>query len=519
MSDASTSVNRTVGLPFAVIYCRVSTKDQVQNLSLETQEKACLDYCERNGYRVHEVYVERGESAKTADRTELKKLLASCRQKKGQIQAVVVYAVSRFARDRYDHVVLRTQLASLGITLRSVTEPIDDSPAGKLMEGIVASMAQFDNDVRSERTVAGMKARLERGGWTFRAPLGLQNGLDADGEKILLPDPQRAPLVTKALELFATGLYSKRQVLDIVTRLGLRTKAGKRLSPQTFCQLLRKPIYAGVREVRVWGVCQQSNAAALISIETFNRIQDLLRGRLSAVAPRERRHPDFPLRHFVRCGYCDRPLTASWSKGRNGYYAYYRCQNRSCKAVNESREKIERGFVTYLQQFQAKPEYIRLFGEIIIDLWKEKREQALALHRTAQKRLSRLLECKQQLVEVFVYRREIDSATYQQQFDKLGEELAIAEIEERDARIEELDIQAAVEFGQYVLLNASRLWVEASFDQKQRLQDVLFPRGVQFKDGEYRTAETSMIFYHLESKPDKKEVLVALPGIEPGFED
>src|SRR5215472_17116946 len=156
----------------AVIYCRVSTKDQVSNLSLPTQKQKCTEYCQRHECNIAEIFTEQGESAKTADRTELRRLLTYCRENKGRIQAVIVYALNRFARDRFDHVTLRARLLGLGIALRSVTEPIDDSSSGKLMEGILASMAQFDNDVRSERTVAGMKARLERGGWTFKPPLG-----------------------------------------------------------------------------------------------------------------------------------------------------------------------------------------------------------------------------------------------------------------------------------------------------------------------------------------------------------
>jgi len=82
------------------------------------------------------------------------------------------------------------------------------------MEGIIASMAQFDNDVRSERTVAGMKARLERGGWTFPPPLGFVAARDANGGKTIVPDPQRAFLIAEAFKLFSTGLYSKQKVLE-----------------------------------------------------------------------------------------------------------------------------------------------------------------------------------------------------------------------------------------------------------------------------------------------------------------
>jgi site-specific DNA recombinase len=98
----------------AVIYCRVSTKDQVQNLSLPTQQRVCTEFCQRQGWSVDLVFVERGESAKTANRTELKKLLAYCREHKGRVQCVVVYSVNRFAREKYDHYALRAQLQRPG---------------------------------------------------------------------------------------------------------------------------------------------------------------------------------------------------------------------------------------------------------------------------------------------------------------------------------------------------------------------------------------------------------------------
>jgi hypothetical protein len=82
-----------------------------------------------------------------------------------------------------------------------------------------------------------------------------------------------------------------------------------------------------------------------------------------------------------------------------------------------------------------------------------------------------------------------------------------------------LDVEAAVVFVQYVVLNAARLWAEAGADQKQRLQKVIFPEGVLFSDGAYRTTATSMIFFELEEVSCQKESLVALTGIEPVFED
>ena len=144
----------------AVIYVRVSTKEQIENLSLPTQLRACEEYCKHEGWDVLERFKEEGESAKTTDRTELQKLLKYCRMHKGKVHFIVVYNLTRFAREKYDHFALRAFLKSLGISLRSATEPIDDTSTGKLMEGVLAAFAQFDNDVRSDRTRAGMRAAL-----------------------------------------------------------------------------------------------------------------------------------------------------------------------------------------------------------------------------------------------------------------------------------------------------------------------------------------------------------------------
>src|SRR5215469_18652203 len=99
---------------------------------------------------------------------------------------------------------------------------------------------------------------------------------------------------------------------------------------------------------------------------------------------------------------------------------------------------------------------------------------------------------------------------------KLTEELILAEMELREAQADEIEIEAVLDFAQMVLLNASNLWKAASSEQKQRLQQVLFPEGVTYSEGNYRTALTCLLFSGLQQKAVKKECLVALPGIEPG---
>jgi site-specific DNA recombinase len=497
-----------------VIYTRVSTEEQAKGgTSLAAQKAACLEYCERQGHEVAKVFVEEGESAKTANRTALKAMLEYCRTEK-DIKAVIVHKLDRFSRNAADHAQMRVYLAGMGIRLRSVTEPIDDSSTGKFIELVLSGVAELDNNIRTERTVKGMNQRLRDGRWTFPPPLGYRAGRDATGAKTITPDEQCAPLITKAFEEFATGLHTREQVLRKITQLGLRTKKGKRVSSQTFSQTLRKPVYAGRIVVPQWAIDVAGKFQPLVSDAVFNRVQSVLSGKTASVTTRARSHADFPLRGFVKCGYCTEPLTGSWSKGRNRYYAYYHCQDGCTRAT---KDLMEQKFEEFMRQLQPNASYMRLYREIVLDVWRKKQGDSQQAQSVLSRKVKELRENKTKLEEAYVYQRAIDAATYQEMHAKLAEELTLAEMELRDAQAEEIEIEAVLDFAQAVLLNASNLWKAAPSEQKQRLQQVLFPDGVTYSGGNYRTGVTCLLFSGMQTHEVKKEGLVALPGIEPGF--
>ena len=423
----------------AVIYVRVSTKEQTENLSLPTQLRSCEEYCQRQGYQILERFKEEGESGKTADRTELQNLLKYCRTNKGKVHFVVVYNLTRFAREKYDHFALRAHLKSLGISLRSATEPIDDTSTGKLMEGVLAAFAQFDNDVRSERTRAGMRAALELGRWTFRAPLGYLNA-PKWSDKTLIPDPERAPLVTRAFEEFASGRHTKQEVLRFVTDLGLRTGRGQPLNPQSFALILRNPLYVGTVTSPESGISGKGKFDPLISEDTFYRVQAILSGRVVVGGQRRRNHPDFPLRVFVRCEACGRPLTGSWSKGRSGRYAYYHCQPR-CRAVYVTKEKLEGVFVDELRRLEPSAAYMRFVKDRIVLAWTERCYDARDRVVEIERRLSTLREKLDRVNDAFLYDKTIDLEIYERQRDRLREEQTLLQIDRHATQVEEIDVE------------------------------------------------------------------------------
>ena len=498
----------------AVIYVRVSTKEQTENLSLPTQLRACEEYCRREGYEVVERFKEEGESAKTTDRTELQNLLKYCRTHKGKVHFVIVYNLTRFAREKYDHFALRAFLKSLGISLRSATEPIDDTSTGKLMEGVLAAFAQFDNDVRAERTRAGMRTALEQGRWTFIPPVGYLNAPKWTG-KSLMPDPDRGALVTRAFEEFATGRFTKEEVLDSVTRLGLRTRIGSTMNPQSFGRMLTNRLYTGFIDMPHFGVSRRGDFDPLVSDDTFYRVQAILQGRIQVVGPHERNRPDFPLKGLVRCAECGRPLTASWSKGRSGRYPYYHCW-RQCRAVNVTKAKLEGLFTDELERLQPTPGYMRLVKDLILRAWHERKALVGRDAADAERNAKTIQQKLDRLDEAFIYAKAIDVDTYERQRDRLRQELTLTQIDRHSVELDKFDVEGILAFAERVLPRASDLWVQASLNQKQRLQQLFFPEGVRF-DGKriVGTGLTLPVFNYLSPVSESKKEVVDQTGIEP----
>src|ERR1035437_2611665 len=499
----------------AVIYTRVSTEEQAREvLSLEAQEIACREYCQSNGLEVVHVFVEEGESAKTANRTQLKELLKFCREDRN-IGVVVIYKVDRFNRSQ-EHHQIRALLTAMGVTLRSATEPIDDSSTGKFIEQIFVAVAELDNNIRADRSVQGMRQRLQKGFWVFPPPLGYVAGTDAHGNKNIIPDPKRADHVTWAFERFSTGLYSRQQVLRDASLRGLRTRKDKRVSAQTFEQTLRKPVYAGRIIVQGWDIDVEGKHQPLASADVFERVQLILQGRRRIIAPRARGSENFPLVHFVRCGECGQPLTGSSSKGRNQRYPYYHCQD-GCTRVRKV--DFETGFADLLNRLQPNPEYVALFREVILDVLRAKQHDILEAQTGLERKLLELRRNRDKLDEAFIFRQQIDVGTYRRMKEPLVCEITLTEIELQEASVETVNAEEAIDFALDVLANVSNRWKTATATQKQRFQQVLFPEGLEYINGEYRTSETCFLFNSLGSETVCKEELVALPGIEPGFED
>ena len=494
----------------AVIYCRVSTKEQVENLSLATQRKACEEYCKRESWDVARVFVEEGESAKTADRTELTRMIAYCRENKRKVGVVVVYNVSRFSRNTGNYHTLRGLLGTFGIKLKSATEPLDDSATGRFMETIFSAVAQLDNDVKADRTRAGMRAALELGRWTWRPPFGYARG--PRGGPSMVPHPEHAVALRTAFADFAGGMGTP-EVLRRLKACGFEAPGGGVHTHKSLGRMLRNPLYAGRVEMPEWGVSRLGDFEPLVREVTFDSVQARFNDQSGRKVPHAKDHPDFPLRRFVRCGRCKaQGLTASWVRGRSGRYGYYHCIHcglRAAKAVLES------AFVGLLDELQPRREYVRLFSAVVLDVWRKREASARADRERDEAQVAALRAKLDRLAELLAD-GVLDAADYQRQRDRLRERIAVAETSREVATEEHLDVDAVLSFAEHVLTNAARLWEHASPEHKVRLQRVLFPEGLAWEaSGKFETAPTSSAFTELRAIAGCRARLASPTGFEP----
>ena len=498
----------------AVIYCRVSTTEQAQNLSLPTQERLCREYARREGFEIAKVFIERGESAKTIQRPEFLALLTFCRLNKGKVHALIVHSLTRFSRNTADHHGIRGLLAGFGIALRSVTERIDDSPSGRLMEAVLAGLAQFDNDLRAERTTVGMQEAISRGRWVWMAPLGFTNTRDRLGPS-MRHDPERAPLIRQAFELYAAGGRNQRELLREITALGLKSRAGKPLTAQSLQNLLRNPAYAGRVVSRRWKAEYPGDFEPVVSESLFGNVQHLLAGKGTGAESRRPDHPEFPLRRFVRCHTCGTPLTGSRSRGRSQSYAYYHCR-RGCEGVSASKGVLEGEFVGLLESLRPRPEYLSLFRAVVLDCWKAERQNAESVSATLDRRVLELRQKLQRVDDAHVLERTIDQRSYSDLRDRLREQLAVTEIQRNEARLAEIDVEGVVSFAEHVIDNAAALWTTADPPGRRALQQALFPEGLRWNQSGFGTAVTCSAFSVLDGFVGHREGMASPPGFEPG---
>jgi DNA invertase Pin-like site-specific DNA recombinase len=492
-----------------VIYCRVSSKEQVEGTSLESQEIACEEYARNHGIKILRVFVERGESAKVADRTQLIELIDFCRTAKEMVHALLVWKLDRFARNVGDHFNIKATLMKYGVRVISVTEPIDTNPEGKLMETILAGFAQFDNDIRAARTVQGMRRKIQEGIFPWKPPFGYKVAA-RDGTKKTIPDESDQPvfgLLQRVWKEFATGAYTKTDILRLMASWSIRTARGLSMTAQSLDNFFRNPYYAGI-VVDPWSREEyEGKHVPMVTREVFDRVQSIVVRRARSVR-HYRERAEFPLRGVARCTQCGHNLTGGFSTGRTRRYAYYSCGNRSCpNQPNYRTDSVHEEFGALLDRIAPKPELIKTLENRIL----EATEEGQAARRNRRDRRAAEMKRIDQQIQELIRMRAQELIT-DEEFVPLKSKLIerrgalVAQPERFDARLVQANLGAITQ----PLSELRATWRSVPVGFRWRFNHMVVPVG--FVVGNSRTAEMGLFFRALEASDERNSQEVALKG-------
>lgn len=334
-TQASTPLRR------AVVYLRVSTAEQAcrggdrEGFSIPAQRDACVRKAHDAGAEVVGEYIDAGQSARSADRPQLQAMLARIAAD-GDVDVVIVHKLDRLARNRADDIHISLALKTAGVTLVSCTESIDESPSGKLLHGIMASIAEFYSANLAREVVKGATQKAKAGGTPHKAPLGYRNVrtmIDGREVRTVTLDDQRAGLITWAFDAYATGEYSLRQLLAELTDRGLTNPATARwperpLQLSKLAKLLHNPYYVGI--VTYQAVQYEGSHDPLVTPDVFARVQEQLAAKHQS-GERRRIHHHY-LKGTVACGRCRGRLGLMKVTGNGGRYDYFFCYRRQRNA-------------------------------------------------------------------------------------------------------------------------------------------------------------------------------------------
>ncbi len=470
----------------ALIYTRVSTEEQAKHgFSLPKQELECKNYAKRENLKILKIFREEGASAKSTNRPQLQNLIKYCVENKKNVDCIIVWRFDRFTRKLEDQIELFSKLQKYGITVISATENNERNATGNLMRNIIGSFAQYENDVKSERVKAGMQQAFLEGNWLWKAPIGYKMI-----DRKLYPDKEKAPIIKKIFEDFSTGMYRQTDLLRYLKENNIK------LSANSLCELLRKPLYYGYLVNKKYSDKPvKANFEPIIDEQTFYAVQAILNGNKAQAVPHLRQNPIFPLKQFVTCPYCNQPLTGDTPHGRKGQkYYYYRCYNKDCIAhFNIPKDKLENKFVEYLSKIKPEKTLLKLFKAVMKDVYDKSTQEARKSYITLSKQLEIVGKNKSKLLDLLIEDKisiddyKMKSEQYENLEINLKSKIAINDVPQND-------FENCLEYACNILDNLDTFWLNSKIDIKERLQKIIFPKGLRYDSGVFRNGGKSSLF-------------------------
>jgi len=346
----------------AVIYARYSPGPKQTEQSIEGQVRDCREYAESHNINVLKVYADRHISGTDFERRrEFNRMIAD--SEAGQFEAIIVWKIDRFGRDREEIALNKIKLKRRGIKLIYAKEVIPDGPEGIILESLMEGLAEYYVADLRQKVVRGLKESALKGlAVTGKAPFGYS----IDENKKYIENENESWVVRWVFEQYAGGTTAT-EIIEELKKKGVRSHKG---TPIT-----KNGIYSMLRNEKYIGKCFYGSVPipipALVDEDLWNRVQCHIvrRPHSSAVykAPEK-----YQLSLKAYCGECGAMLLGDSGYGKLGQkYSYYKCGSRK-KQAKTTKCTLPAFRKELLEDFVARCTFQDVLNSEIIDYIAEK---------------------------------------------------------------------------------------------------------------------------------------------------
>jgi site-specific DNA recombinase len=497
----------------AVIYARVSSKEQEkEGFSIPAQLKLLKEYAAANGFSVAQEYID-VETAKHIGRAAFGEMVAYLKAHPS-VRVMLVEKTDRLYRNLKDWVTVDELDVEMHFPKEGVVLSRESRSSEKFMHGIKVLMAKNYIDNLSEEARKGMQEKAEQGIWPTKCPLGYRNITGPDGKKVIAVEPMLAPIVARLFEWYARGDISLKEAARNAHAAGLTyPKSGAKVPVSTVHTILRNRLYTGWFEWK--GKLIEGKHEALVSVETWERVQGVLDGRFASKAKRGKH--DFAFSGLIACHACGCAVVGEIKKQR---YIYYHCTGyadkcqgnpASCRRKHVREEALEAQFTALLGRLRFDDEVLEWVRDALHASHADERrehEEAIKRHQAEFDRLNDRIHA------MYVDKLDglVDAAFYHRMSNQWREEQnrCQREIERhRDADKSYLDEGVAL---LDLARNAQRLFAQQDPREKRRLLNFVLSN-CSWEDGEVvatfrqpfdMLAETATAAAHAEAGKNSK---------------
>lgn len=318
----------------AIVFARVSSREQEEGYSIDAQIHRLKGYCERQNLSILKIY-EIVESSTQGDRKHFLDMIKFVRKAREPI-AIVADKVDRVQRSFKEYPLLDSLIQENKIELHFNTENYiihkDSVSQERLMWSMGVIMAQSYVDNLRDNVKRSIDHKIRMGEWIALAPLGYLNTKNERMRGDIVVDQERAPIIVRMFQEYAKGIYTLSEVRSLSIKWGLKNRVGKKgdITISQTHQILRNPFYYG--KMRIKGRLFDHKYPPLISKELYLQCQNVLNNWNKK--PFKFGGKEFIFRGLLSCAISGRVVTAdtktkTYASGKKASWTYLRCFNPS----------------------------------------------------------------------------------------------------------------------------------------------------------------------------------------------